>query len=223
MRIASFVIALGVLALSTTRVAAQTCYGDASFSAGPVRLGADVRAREDVKDYGVDMAVGAETGLFASGGIARAEYSDLDGSGTVFGLSAGYAFDLNHGRTVQFCPYVDLSHVSFPDIVVGSSMLKASVDAVGFGGSIGGTVRVGPSLDLVPFVGATYFVERFWAKLDGETDSESDRLGVIDVGTGFVINKVLTLQPAVSIPVGSEGAKSAVGLAIKYNFGASKP
>jgi len=223
MRIASFVIALGVLALSATKVAAQTCYGDASFSAGPVRLGADVRAREGVKDYGVDVAVGARTGLFASAGISRAEFSDIDGSATVFGLSAGYAFDLNHARTVQFCPYVDLSHESLPDIDVGSSMLKSSVDAVGFGGSIGGTVRVGPSFDLVPFVGATYFVERFRARWNGETDSESDRLGVIDVGTGFVINKVLTLQPAVSIPVGIEGGKSAVGLAIKYNFGSSKP
>ena len=227
MRTGSLLLALGVLALSATTMEAQTCYGNAPFSAGPVRIGAGLATSEGVKSYGASLAVGTNSGPFALGGVSRTEYSDLDGSGldgsgTSFGISAGYAIDLNPTKTMQVCPYADFDHESGPDIDVGLYTLSTSADAVGFGGSFGGAVRVGPTLDLVPFAGTTYFVSRAWGTLDGETNSESYRYGLIDVGAGFVINKVLTLQPAVSIPIGVEGAKSTFRLDVSYNFGSAK-
>src|SRR5688572_25643901 len=104
MRIVSLLVASAVLALSATKMSAQTCAGTASFATGAVRLGAGLSTSENVKSYGVDMAVGAKAGPFASGGLSRAEYNDVDGAGTVFGVGAGYALDLNPTKTVQFCP-----------------------------------------------------------------------------------------------------------------------
>ena len=90
MRIASFVIALGVLALSATKVAAQTCLGAASFSSGLLRVGAGMGTSDGAKSYGVDMAVGAKSGGYVSGGLSRLEYSDIDGSAKSVALGAGY-------------------------------------------------------------------------------------------------------------------------------------
>lgn len=230
MRTGSLIIAFGVLALSATSIEAQTCFGNAPFSAGPVRIDAGLSTSEGTKSYGVDLAVGAKSGPFASGGVSRTRYSDLDGSGrdgssTSFGISAGYAIDLNAGKTMQFCPYADFDHTSGPDIDFGQYMIATSADAVGYGGSFGGAVRVGPTLDLVPFAGATYLVVRERDALNGldtDTHHESYRYGLIGVGAGFVIDKVLTLQPQVSIPVGVEGAKSSFQLAVSYNFGSAK-
>jgi hypothetical protein len=219
MRVRSFVIALGVVALSAARVSAQTCVGAAAFSSGPVRLGAGLATSDGAKSYGVTMAAGAKTGPFASGGLSRIEYSDLDGSGTVVGLGAGYAIDVNPTKTVQFCPLAGFQYQSGPDIDLGGSTLSMSAHAVSLGGSLGGSVPMTPTLDFVPFAGASYIASRATGTLDGTSDSESQSYGEIDVGAGFVINKTLTLQPSVAIPVGVDGAKSAFQLAFAFNFG----
>jgi hypothetical protein len=222
MRVGSFLVVLGVLALSTTKMAAQTCSGAAAFSAGPARLGAGLATSEGVKSYGVSMAVGANAGPFATGTLSRAEYSDINGAGTVFGLGAGYAINLNPTKTVQFCPIATFNYQSGPDIDIGTTTISTSAHAIGFGGSVGGTLPVGPTVDFVPFAGAAYFVSQASASGGGVTDSESQDYTELDVGAGFVINKTLTLQPSVAIPVGIDGAKSTFLLAFGFNFGASK-
>jgi hypothetical protein len=187
-----------------------------------VRAGAGLATSDGVKSYGVNMAVGSKTGTFASANIARAEYSDIDGSGTVVGIGAGYSADLNPAKTVQFCPQVSYVHQSGPDIDFGTGTISTSAYAIGFGGSIGSTVPVSPTLDLVPFGGASYIVSHASATMGGTTDSESQNYTDLTLGAGFVFNKTLTLQPAVSIPVGVDGAKSSFQLAFGFNFGAPK-
>ena len=81
---------------------------------------------------------------------------------------------------------------------------------------------VGPTVDFVPFAGAAYFVSRASASAGDVSESESQDYTEIDVGAGFVINKVLTLQPSVAIPVGVDGAKSTFLLAFAFNVGSGK-
>jgi len=221
MRIASFVVALGVVALSASRMAAQTCTGAASFSAGPIRLGAGLSSGDGFKSYGLNTAVGSRSGLFGYGDVGRAEFSDIDSKGTLYDIGAGYAFDLNSTRTLQFCPEIEVSHQSGPNFDYAGSTLTTSADAVGFGGSLGEVVPVTPTLDVVPFVGAAYAISQAWATYDGQSDTDSERYGEIDVGAGFVIHKTLTLQSSIAIPVGIEGAKSSFQLAFGFNFGSS--
>ena len=223
MRIGALLVTFGIVALSATRMAAQTCSGAAAFSAGPVRLGAGLASSDGVKSYGVNMAVGAKAGPFVSGSLSRTEYSDIADNGTLVGLGAGYAFDLNRTKTVQFCPEVSFRHESGPEIEYLGSTISTSADAVGFGGVFGGVVPVTPTLDVVPFAGGAYVITQAWATLGRESESESLRYGEVDVGAGFVINKTLTLQPSVALPVGIEGAKSSFQLAFAFNFGSPKP
>jgi len=222
MRLGSFVAALALLVFSATRMTAQTCAGLAPFSAGPVRLGAGLSSSEGVKGYGVNMAAGAKAGPYATATLTRIEYSDLDGNGTLVGVGAGYAIDVNPTRTVQFCPRAGLEYISGPDVDTGTGTITTSAHAVSFGGALGGTVPMAPTFDFVPFIAASYIVERATAKFGGVSESDSEDYTEVDVGAGFVINKALTLQPMVAIPVGLDGAKSAFQLAFTFNFGAAK-
>jgi len=223
MRIGSFLVALGIVALSATRMAAQTCAGAASFSSGPIRLGAALASGDGVKSYGVTMGVGSKDNpLFAQGHLGRAEYSDVDANGTLVGLGAGYAIDVNPTKTVQFCPIAAFNYQSGPDIDFGTSKISTTGRAFGIGGALGGTVPVSPTLDVVPFAAASYVLSRVSATLDGDTQSASKDYTEIDIGAGFVLNKTLTLQPAIAIPVGLDGAKSSFQLALSFNFGSQK-
>jgi hypothetical protein len=219
MRTRSVLFALAVVALSATRLSAQTCVGAAAFSAGPVRLGAGLGTSDGVKSYGVGMAAGAKSGGYVSGGLSRIEYSDLDGSGRSVALGAGWAINMNRSRTVQFCPEVGYQHVSGPDLEYAEYKITTSARAVSYGGAFGGTVAVSPSLDLVPFTGAYYVTTRATATLVTDSRSESQDYGEFDVGAGFVINKTLTLQPSVGIPFGVSEAKSTFEIGFAFNFG----
>ena len=195
------------------------CIGSASFAAGPVRLGADLATSEGEKGYGVSLTAGSQAGPYASGSLARIEYSDLDGSSTSVFLGAGYAINLNRSRTVQFCPEVGYQHLSGPDIDYAGYKITTSARAYSYGGAFGGTVSVLPSLDLVPFAGAYYVTTRATATLVSDSQSESLNYGEFDVGAGFVINKALTLQPSVAIPFGVSGGKSTFDIGFAFNFG----
>jgi len=211
--------ALAVVALSATRLSAQTCVGSASFASGPIRLGAGLATSDGQKGYGVSVAAGAGSGVYAWGGLSRIEYSDLDGSSKSVTLGAGYAINLNRSRTIQFCPEVGYQRVSGPDIQYAGYTITTSARASSYGGSFGGTVAVLPSLELVPFIGAYYVTSRATATLVTDSRSESQNYGEFDVGAGFVISKLLTLQPSVAIPFGVAGAKSTFGIGLSFNFG----
>jgi hypothetical protein len=224
MRTRSVLFALAVVALPATRLSAQTCIGSASFSAGHVRIGAGLGTSDGVKSYGASLAAGANSGLYASGGLSRFEYSDIDGFGTAgsgksVALDAGVAINLNRSRTVQFCPEVGYQHVSGPDIQYAGYTITTSARAYSYGGTFGGTVAVLPALDLVPFAGAYYVTTRATATLVTDSRSETQNYGEFDVGAGFVINKTLTLHPSVVIPFGVSGAKSTFDIGFAFNFG----
>ena len=218
-RARSVLFALAVVALPAIRLSAQTCIGKAAFSAGPVRLGAGFGSSDGEKSYGVSMAVGARSGGYVSGDLTRFEYSDVDGSSRSVALDAGWAINLNPSRTVQFCPEVGYQRVSEPDIQEAGYTITTSVRAVSYGGSFGETVAVLPSLDLVPFAGAYYVATRATATLVSVSRSESLNYGEFDAGAGFVIDKTLTLRPAVVIPFGVSGAKSTFLIGLAFNFG----
>lgn len=217
MRLRSLLIALGVVSFAATKMAAQTCVGAASYSSGPVRLGAGFATTDGAKSYGVTLGVGAKAGAFGSASVSRGEYSDIDASSTGVSLGVGYAMDID--PAVQFCPVASFIHQSGPDIDFGSGTVTTTSHAFGLGGALGGLVPVTPTLDLVPFVSAAFLASHGSATYQGDTQSDSQNSGEIDLGAGFVINKTLTLQPAVAIPVGVDGAKSTFLLAFAFNFG----
>src|SRR5262249_18063785 len=87
-----------------------------------------------------------------------------------------------------------------------------------FGGSIGTTVPMSPTLDLIPFGGASYEMDHFTSSIGGASDSGDNNTTLIQLGAGFVFNKVLTILPSVALPTES-GSKPTWSISFGYNFG----
>jgi hypothetical protein len=98
-----------------------------------------------------------------------------------------------------------------------------------------------PIFDFVPFAAASYLVSQGAVypsmsavglppppgysagsfSVGGTSESPSENYGEVIVGAGFVVNRTLTLQPSVSIPVGLEGPKTSFQIVFAFNFGSS--
>src|SRR5262245_18981226 len=190
------------LEFSAAFAAAQTCDGTASFSGGPVQLSAGLTTANNDKAYGVGMRVGRAAGPFAAVGLSRFEYEGFEGAGTGVSAGAGYAINLNAAKTGQFCPSAGFSYGTGPDYVVETTRVHTSGRGIGFGGSLGGVVRVAPTFDIVPWVGASYNHSRETGSADGGSISQSSGDTGIGVGAGFVIMRVFTLLAGVYFACG---------------------
>lgn len=218
-RAASAVAVLSFAVVS--QLGAQACVGAASFASGPVRIGAGLNVADNAKSYGLQMAAGSSAGPFATATLSRAEYNEVDDAGIVLGVNAGYAIDLTPEKNVQFCPLVGFAYQTGPDVSTTIGTISTSAHAVAFGGSLGGIVPVSPMFDFVPFAGGSYLISQASASTGGASVSNAENYGEINVGAGFVINRILTLQPSVSVPVGLDGGKTSFQIAFAFNFGAS--
>jgi hypothetical protein len=196
-----FGIALvGVLVAVPAAVRAQTCGGMASFSSGPLRVGGGVGLANNVTNFNVNLNAGSQYGPFGGVSIGR---SDVDGnanSATDVGLNGGYSFELNRQRTAKFCPIAGFSFESGPD---RNPNVDVSSRALSFGGSFGGLLHTQSTLTLAPFVSASFVdLKRTTRFGNGPSVSLSDQFGLITFGSGFVINRILTIQPSIAFPVG---------------------
>lgn len=200
-------------------LAAQACIGTASFASGPVRVGGAFTVGDHVKGYGLQLEAGATNGLFAGAALSRNDYDNVSASGTNTAVNAGYAINLTPQRNLQVCPVVGYDYQRGPDLHTVFGTAAANSRAGTFGGSLGGVVPVSPTLDFVPFAGVSYLVTRSSAYGGGISSSLSQNYEAVDVGAGFVINRMLTLRPSVAVPVGLKGGKSAFEADVAYSFG----
>lgn len=215
------VLSVLVSLLAASGLQAQACLGTAPFSSGAVRLGAGAEFTDGAKSYGVQLAVGARQGPFASGGLSAIDYDDVDEGGTIVGLSAGYAIDVGAAKKAQFCPLVGFDRQTGPNIDTGVGMLELSARAFSVGGTIGGAIVTTPTMDFVPFVGAAFVSQKVTAEFSGSTDSASDEFTIISLGAGFVLNRQLTIRPLLNFPVGLEDGDPSYGIALAFNFGSA--
>ncbi len=217
MRIAHVAVLVSLAAFSQTH--AQVCEGAASFSAGPVRLGAGLSVDSDAQSYGGQLAFGAPSGPFVNGTVSSVQYKDVSGSGLSVGGDAGFAIDLNPQRTVQFCPEVGFAYQTGPNFDTGFGSVSISTHGFSFGGAIGGVALQSPGFDFVPFVGGSYVIAQGTASGGGFSSSSNQNYGVATVGAGFVVSRVLTIQPSVSVPLGLNGGVVSFQLAVAFNAG----
>lgn len=164
--------ALAALAASP-KLSAQLCDGAASFSSGPVRLGAGLSIDSDAQSYGGQVAFGAPSGPFASGSVSSVQYKDISGSGISVGTDLGFAVDLNPQRTLQFCPEVGFQYQTGPNVDTGFGTVSVSTHGFAFGGSIGGIALQSPGFDFVPFVGGSYVIAQVSASSGGFSSSSN--------------------------------------------------
>jgi len=213
---------VGVLVAVPAVVRAQTCGGMASFSSGPFRAGAGVGLANNVTNFNANLSAGSQYGPFGGVSVGRNDVDGNSNSGTALGLDAGYSFELNPQRTFKFCPIAGFGYVSGPD----RGNLDVSSRSVSFGGSFGALMHTQSTITLAPFVSASYINLKNTATApNGNSTSNEDSYGLITFGTGFVLNRTLTIQPAVSFPVATDPgfANDAIfTLGFGVNFGGQR-
>ena len=215
---------LGIAALSlaagiANTMDAQVCQGTAPFSAGSARIGAGMQFTDGAKAYGGGIALGSSNSLFASADYVHTQFDDVDAGANGVNLQGGYSIAMNTSRTVQLCPLVGFAYQSGPNVDTGGfGTISTSLHAFAFGASIGTTVSMSPALDLVPFGGASYEMTHASSSLGGVSSSGDDNTTILQLGAGFVFNKVMTIQPSVSLPTES-GSKPVWSVSFGFNFG----
>jgi hypothetical protein len=216
----AFAAVAGIMSFSA-RSEGQTCVGGASYSSGPVRIGAGLEVQDQAKSYGAALGLGSPVGPFGSVSLSRTEYDNIENASNTLGVTGGYAVDINPPKTVQFCPVAGFAYMNGPTIASTFGDIDVSAHAVSFGGAIGGVATSTPTFAFVPYGGASYVISRATASLAGTSGSDSQDYTLVEIGAGFVINHTLTIRPAALVPVGLNGGKTSFDISVSFNFGSS--
>jgi hypothetical protein len=186
----------GLVAVSSA--SAQVCNGIAPFSAGKMRGGFGIQMPSGGTGYTGEFAVGTQSGWFGGANftIFSPESSLLDNSTSVGGF-IGKPMMVDAKKTIELCPQ---GFVSF-----GENSTNV----------FGGMVNVGrtfsqTSFDLIPFGGASLHHDHAGSFNEFNLD--------LDIGVGFVLNKVWTIRPTLNLPLTNNG-NSTFGVMGYYNFG----
>jgi hypothetical protein len=226
-------VTAALLSLATvSSVGAQNCLGLPSFAAAPLRVDGGFRSGDDVATFSGGLSVGAASGPFGSLAYDRTNFDDqgtnVDLSANGFTLTGGYELDLaspagtaSGGRRFSLCPVVGFSWAKMDFDEIGDE-IDITMRKLSLGVSVGTPVASSPTLSVVPFgtlqfVNATGSVDAF-----GTDDSESEQGGQIDLGIGLVLNRLFTIRPVVSIPIGFEGVDTSFGVTVHFNFGRTR-
>ena len=210
--------------LAPSTAAAQFCTGSAPFTVGSFQAGASAAFNDDSKTFAGGLAFGGP-GPFGQVFIGSTTYDELDGSTFSAGGGAGYQFKLDHRNFAHLCPIASVAFGSGPnDVDVfgdGSFVLDLSETDLAIGLSFGVVAANSGDTQIIPnaslsFVSATVKVED---QVSGASDSESESFGRVGLGIGFVVSRIVTLQPGVSIPFGLDGASTSFTAAVGINFG----
>lgn len=194
------------IAFSVSDLAAQACNGFAPFSTGKMRAGIDLEFPTNATTYGAHFVGSTATGFFAGAALGMISPSGGGDAATTFGVHGGKDIPVGAKKTVAACPQLFFNHVAFPNDAGSTNSFGAGVTF--------GTVMKQSSFDLVPFGGAQLHRDSFSASGISASDTNLDLLG----GVGFVLNKVWTVRPFITIPLTNNG-DATFGVSGSMNFG----
>ena len=227
MRFSTSLVALALVGAAST-AGAQACLGTPSFTAGPVRIDGSFASSNGQTQLGGGVSAGVERGAFGSVAINRLSADDDAGSDAVigFGLQAGYEFSLASGATKKISSWSVCPVASFAQAKQTISEFDEEVDftarTLTAGLAAGTAIAASPKVSIAPF--ASLALMRLSVSTDGlgEFDdllSGSETGLALDLGAGFILNRLFTVRPAISIPIGFDGADAQFGVSVHFNFG----
>lgn len=227
MRFSTSLVALALVGAAST-AGAQACLGTPSFTAGPVRLDGSISASDGETTLGGGVSAGIERGAFGS--IAINRYSGDDDAGTDavtgFGLQAGYEFSLKSAATKKVSSWSVCPVASFAQAKQSVTLLDDDFDFTArtytAGVAAGTAITASPKVDIAPF--ASLSLMRVSVSTDGpggfdDLFSDSETGFALDLGAGFIISRIFTVRPVISIPIGFEGGDAQFGVSFHMNFG----
>ncbi len=207
-------LSLALPLLLGSKAAAQACTGMPSFASGPMQISAGGSFADGTSTFGGTFGYGQPAGLYGKAGIGTTSYDGIDGSSFDFGVAGGYQVPLQSSRKAELCPIASLSFGSGPNdvLVSGADM---STRNLAFGAALGALVGNNPQMQILP--NASFQFANTRVEIADVAGSES--YGLLTLGTGFVFNSRFSLNPSISIPVGSDLYDTSFGINGAINFG----
>jgi hypothetical protein len=209
-----FLLSLALPLLLGSKAAAQACAGMPSFSSGPMQITAGGSFADGTSSFGGTFGYGRPTGLYGKAALGTTSYDGLDGSSLDFGVGGGYQVPLHSSRKAELCPIASLSFGSGPNDMLGTGV-DMSTRNIAFGAALGAQVGNSPQMQILP--NASFQFANTRIELDDAAGSES--YGLLTLGTGFVFNSRFSLNPSISLPVGSDVYDTSFGINGAINFG----
>jgi hypothetical protein len=207
-------LSLALPLLLGSKAAAQACSGMPSFSSGPMQITAGGSFADGTSSFGGTFGYGRPAGLYGKAALGTTSYDGLDGSSLDFGVGGGYQIPLHSSRKAELCPIASLSFGSGPNDVLGSGV-DMSTRNIAFGAALGAQVGNSPQMQILP--NASFQFANTRVEIDDAAGSES--YGLLTLGTGFVFNSRFSLNPSISLPVGSDLYETSFGINGAINFG----
>ena len=204
MKFGLIVSAVSGLALCAGTAAAQVCQGDLSFRNSSTHVGAALAVSDNATSFGGGATFGHRQGLYAGASIGMASYSNIDGNGISVGGGMGYAMPLQNRSKWQICPGGTLSLGFGPSVDVGAGTMHLSTQTLSLGASVGTSVPMSKTVNILPFGSAAFGYTRGTAKLNGNSTTSTDSYLLLGMGAGFQFTPSLVLRPALSLAAGAD-------------------
>lgn len=204
MKFGLIVSAVSGLALCAGTAAAQVCQGDLSFRNSSTHLGAALAVSDNATSFGGGATFGHRQGLYAGASVGLASYSNIDGNGVALNGGMGYSMPLQNRSKWQICPGGTLSLGFGPSFDVGAGTMHLSTQTLTLGASVGTSVPMSKTVNILPFGSAAFGYTRGTAKLNGNSTTSTDSYLLLGMGAGFQLTPSLVLRPALSLAAGAD-------------------
>jgi len=208
-------VALGTfILLAAAEASAQTCLGLPSFDDAPYQGFAGAGFTDGAQRFGAGAAIGSES-VFAGAGLGFTNFSEADSNATTFMAHVGANYTFNTRDRITACPLLAVAVTTGPDI--------GDVDVHGVGLTAGGRLGIVAAetgnIEIVPTFGLDIAYDRLTGDVgDVRTTLSRETYGIVRVGVGFVLNKWIGFVPALSVPLGLDGADPEFSFDVALNW-----
>jgi len=192
------------MAMCATIAAAQVCQGDLSFRGSSNHVGGSIGLSDNATSFGGGMTHGSAQGWYTGASVGMMTYDQLDGNTALINGGVGYSMPLQARSKWQLCPGATLSLGFGPNIDTGAGTLHTASQTVTMGASVGTSIPMSKSVNILPFGSASLGYTRVSGKLNGTSDSQTDTYLLLGAGAGFQVSPRLVLRPAIAIAAGAD-------------------
>lgn len=204
MKFNALVGAIAGIAICTTGAAAQLCQGDLSFRGSPKHVGAVLGMSNNSTSFGGGLTVGHSKGWYGGGSLGMSSYNDISAHSVGLGGGIGYSMPMAKNSKWAMCPAASLSLGFGPNIDIGGATTHTSTQTMALGVSLGTSVPMSKSVNLLPFGSASLAHTRASVKVNGASNSADDNYLLLGMGAGFQFSPSLVVRPALNLAAGAD-------------------
>jgi hypothetical protein len=168
----------------------------------------------------LDVALGTRSALFVEGGTSWERLNDVHRRANAYSADVGWQLNFS-SMPIQLCPIIGYARQRGPNDV-GEFHLDFRSQSAAAGLALGAAVYQGASIEVIPAIAFQF--TRSWLDIvpsyyccPVETKS-TDHSQALLLTTGLQLERMVTLQPAVAIPIAVKGASSIFSFGLAVNL-----